>query len=240
MTMMWHDATNWADRLRPSVELDVSDVEQEVLDRAPYILYRHERLQGFWSLCMPLSVGNQIVLTLSVVAPLLGVLPLLGGIEFRNIQTHAVSTDTAMRIAGTCFLIGFLCQALDVAGWLRMGRRTQEGSLMMSGILLVSSGLALGAGAAIHKAVPTDINLWPAWASLIAAVAASASFRLGGSDRQLPPVDVSQLTDSERQVLLDQRNAALKTAAKRKVVKLRKVNKAVDKPLGSLIARRNG
>lgn len=104
-------------------------------------------------------------------------------------------------------------------------------------MLLAGSGLALVFVAVIEEVKVSDIELWPAWASLVAAVLSIAAFALCRSDRPLAAIDVVRLNNDERQVLIDQRDAALKVAAKRQVVRLRTVNRAVGKPLGSLIAR---
>lgn len=237
MKKAWHDAVDWADRLPVGVKLTVGDVEQEVLDRAPYILYLRERLQGFWSLCLPRSVGNQVVVTLSGLGPIAGGLAFGTGMEHRNIQSEGLSTGLAVRVVWMCFLVGFLCQVLAFAGWLRVGRRSRESDSMGACLLLGGSVLALVFAAAVEEVSVRDIELWPAWASVVAAVLSLAAFLFGRSDTSLPAVDVNQLTEEQRQVLMRQRDEALKIAAKRKVVRLRTVNRAVGKPLGSLVAR---
>lgn len=238
MKNLWHDAVDWADRLPRGIKLHVGDVEQEVFDRAPYVLYRRERLQGLWTVCLPRSIGNQVVVTLSGLAPICGGLAFMGDTQFRNMHSEGLPEGAAVQVVWICFLIGFLCQALAVAGWLRVGRRTREADSTGSGILLAGSGLALVAAAARDGVEVSDIQLWPVWACLIGATGAIAAFLLGRSDCQLPTVDVDSLADDERQVLVDERDAALKIAAKRQVVRLRTVNRAVGKPLGSLVARR--
>ncbi|MGH3090593.1 MAG: hypothetical protein ACRDSJ_25220 [Rubrobacteraceae bacterium] len=237
MKKTWHDAVDWADRVPKGVKLTVGDVEQEVLDRAPYILYLHERLQGFWSLCLPRSAGNQVVVALSGLAPICGGLAFTGETQFRNIHSEGLSTGVGIQVVWVSFLIGFACQVLAITGWLRVGRRTRESDSGLSGMLLAGSALTLVLAALIDEVKVSDIQLWPAWASLIAAVLSIAAFVLGGSDRPLAEIDVDRLTDDERQILMDQRDAALKIAAKRQLVRLRTVNRAVGKPLGSLIAR---
>lgn len=112
----WHDAVDWADRLPKGAKLTVSDVEQEVLDRASYILYLHRRLQGFWSLCLPRSVGNQIVVLLSGLAPIIGGLAFTGEAQFRNIHSEGLSTGVGIQIVWVSFLTGFACQVLEIAG----------------------------------------------------------------------------------------------------------------------------
>lgn len=236
---VWHDAVDWADRVPKGVKLTVGDVEQGVLDRAPYILHLHERLQGFWSLCLPRSAGNQVVVLLSGLAPITGGLAFTGETQFRNIHSEGLSTGVGIQIVWVSFLIGFACQVLAIAGWLRVGRRTRESDSSLAGMLLAGSGLALVLAAVIDEVQVSDIELWPAWACLIAAVVSITAFVLGRSDRQFAEVEVDRLTDEERQVLIDQRDAALKVAAKRQVVRLRTVNRAVGKPLGSLVARRD-
>lgn len=238
MKKTWHDAVDWADRLPKNVQLTVSDVEQEVLQRAPYILYLHERLQGFWSLCLPRSFGNQIVVLLSGLAPIFGGLAFAGETQYRNLHTEGLSTGVAIQVVWICFLAGFVCQGLTLTGWLRVGRRTRESDVIASGLLLVGSALTLVFAAGNDEVDISDLQLWPAWASLTAAVVAVTTLVFGGSDRPLPRVAVDQLTPDECQVLIEQRDAALKIAAKRKMVRLRTVNRAVGKPLGSLIARR--
>lgn len=238
MKNAWLDTVDWADRLPVGTKLTVSDVEQEVFDRAPYILYLHERLRGFWSLCLPRSVGNQVVVVLSGLSPIAGGLAFAGETQFRNIQSEGLSTGAALQVVWVCFLIGFLCQLLAFAGWLRVGRRSREADSMGAGMLLVGSGLTLTFAAILDDVDASDIQLWPAWASLAAAAISIGAFVLGRSDKQVPAVDLGQLTDDQRQTLIDQRDAALRIAAKRRVVRLRTVNRAIGKPLGSLIARR--
>lgn len=239
MKSTWLDAVDWADRLPVGVKLTVSDVEQEVFDRAPYILYLQERLRGCWSLCLPRSVGNQIVVLLSGLSPICGGLAFAGETQFRNIHSDGLSAGVAVQVVWVCFLIGFLCQTLEVAGWLRAGRRTRESDLMTSGLLVVGSGLTMTFAAVLDDIEVSDVHLWPVWVALIAATMSIAAFVLGRSDKQPPAVEMDQLTDSQRRALIDQRDAALKIAAKRQVVRLRTVNRAVGKPLGSLIARRS-
>lgn len=237
MKKTWRDAVDWADRLPVGVKLTVGDVEQEVFDRAPYILYLHERLQGFWSLCLPRSVGNQVLVTLSGLGPIAGGLAFAKGMEHRNIQSEGLSTGLAVQVVWVCFLVGFLCQVLAFAGWLRVGRRSRESDSMGAGLLLGGSVLALVFAAAADGVSVRDIQLWPAWASVAAAVLSLAAFLFGRSDTPLPAVDLPKLTDGQRQILIGRRDEALKIAAKRKVVRLRTVNRAGGKPLGSLVAR---
>lgn len=110
---------------------------------------------------------------------------------------------------------------------------------MTSGLLVVGSGLTMTFAAVLDDIEVSDVHLWPVWVALIAATMSIAAFVLGRSDKQPPAVEMDQLTDSQRRALSDQRDAALKIAAKRQVVRLRTVNRAVGKPLGSLIARRS-
>ncbi|TQL70729.1 hypothetical protein FB381_4671 [Nocardioides albertanoniae] len=240
MSKMWHDAFEWAERLGPGEQVDVGDVEQQVIDRAPFVLHRRERLQGLWSVCLPRSVGNQILVLLSGLAPIAGALAFAGNVQFRNIQSPGVAVGIAGPIVLLCFVLGFLCQIIGFGGWLRVGRRSRESDLILSGLLLIGSSLTL-VFAAVHEAVQvSDFHLWPAWASLVASTVATAAFSLGNSSQVLPAADVSRLTELESQFLVDQRNAALKEAAKRGAVKLKNVNKAINKPLGALVAPRKG
>ena len=240
MNKMWHDAFEWAERLARGEQVEVGDVEQQVLDRAPFILYRHGRLQGIWSICLPRSVGNQILVTVAGLAPIAGALAFAGNVQFRNIQSAGVSTGVASQIVFVCFLIGFGCQIIGLAGWWRTGMRTRESDFMLPGLLFVGSGLTL-IFAAVRDGVEVGaVYMWPTWASMVAALVALAFFAFGNSGKSLPEVDISGLSEVETQVLLDQRNAALKEAAKRKAVRLRSVNKAIKKPLGALVAIRKG
>lgn len=236
----WGDAVYWADRLPTGQKLDVWDVEQEVFDRAPYILHVEERLRGIWSLCKPRSVGNQVSVALFGLAPIAGGLAFIGDVQFRNIQSPGVSLGVARQIVSVSFGVGFLCQVLAIAGWMRMGRRTLETDFTQSGLLLAGSALTLTFAVVRDGVTVADHHLWAAWGSLIAALIAIAAFSLARSETPLPTVDIEQLTERESAVLVDQRDAALRIAAKRQVVRLRTVNRAVGKPLGSLIERRRG
>ncbi|MFE6508846.1 hypothetical protein ACFVDI_17370 [Nocardioides sp. NPDC057767] len=237
---MWHDAFEWAERLRRGEQVEVADVEQQVLDRASYILYRDERLQGIWSICAPRSLGNQILVALSGLAPVAGALAFAGNVQFRHVQSTEFSTGAATQIVLLSFLIGLGCQIVGIVGWWRAGLRTRESDLLLSGLLLGGSGFTL-VFAAIRDGVDVGgVYMWPTWASFFAALASLCSFVFGNSTKALPKVEISDLSEVETQLLLDHRNAALKEAAKRKAVKLRTVNKAIKKPLGALVVTRKG
>lgn len=238
MKTMWHDAFEWAERIGRGDQVEVGDVEQQVLDRAPFILYRYERLQGIWSICLPRSVGNQILVVLAGLAPIAGGLAFAGNVQFRNIQSTGVSTGVADQIVLVCFLIGFGCQIVSFAGWWRTGMRTRESDLMLSGLLVIGSAFTLIFAAVRDDVAVGSVNMWPTWASLVAALGSLAFFVFGNSDKSLPAVDIRDLSERETQVLLDHRNAALEEAAKRKAVRLKSVNKAIKKPLGALVAPR--
>lgn len=235
MKSMWHDGLEWAERLRPEDQVDVGVVEQEVLDRASLTLYRHERLKGVWAPWLPHTAKNSIVVLLSGLAPIFGGLAFAGDVQFRNIQSQGVSAGIAIQVVLVCFLIGTACQIMAFASWWRIGRRTREADLMASGLLLVGAVLTLVFAAVSGEVGVGDPHLWPTWTALVAAVVSVPAFWFANSATALPKIDISRLTDVESQILLVQRNSALKEAAKHKAVRLRTVNKAIKRPLGALI-----
>lgn len=238
MNKLWHDAFEWAERLGRGAHVEVGEVEQQVLDRAPFILYRYKRLRGMWSVCIPRSVGNQILIALAGLAPIAGALAFAGNVQFRNIQSTEFSSGVASQIVFVCFLIGLGGQIVSAAGWWRIGMRTRESDLMLSGLLAAGSGFTLILAAVRDDVEAGSAHIWPVWASLFAALVSVAFFVFGNTSKSLPKVEISGLSEAETQILLDQRNAALKEAAKRKAVRLKSVNKAIKKPLGALVGPR--
>ncbi|MER7556368.1 hypothetical protein ABTZ46_05470 [Nocardioides sp. NPDC126508] len=176
---------------------------------------------------------------ISILAPILGMTSLwAGGFFGRGYRDYDFGSSTESTITVVTFSIAALCQIVHIGGWMRLGRRSVESDLIRAGAVAACSILTL-----IQLwARPGQLDVGPVTiavvSALVAALVGLLIFLLAGSTSPFPDVDLTRLSDDDRDTLLAQRAAVLTKLAERKLIKIRQANKATERPLGSLVGRR--
>ncbi|TQL68406.1 hypothetical protein FB381_2295 [Nocardioides albertanoniae] len=176
---------------------------------------------------------------ISMFSPILGMTSFwAGGFFGRGYRDYDFGSSTENMIAVVTFSIAALCQLVHIAGWVRLGRRSVESDLIRAGAVAVCSILTLiqlwARPGQLEGGSVTIVVL----AALVVSLIGLLLFLVAGSTAPFPDVDLTALSDDDRNTLLAQRAAALTKLAERKLIKIRQANKATERPLGSLVGRR--
>lgn len=175
----------------------------------------------------------------SILAPILGMTSFwAGGLGGRSYRDFDFGSSTENTIAVVTFSIAALCQMVHIGGWIRLGRRSVESDLVRAGAVSVCSVVTL----IQIWARPGQLDLGSVTIVVVSALALALLgllvFLVAVSTDPFPDIDLTKLSDDDRDTLLAQRAAALTKLAERKLIKIRQANKATERPLGSLVGRR--